>query len=72
VHHRYQRHRWQIITSVNNTGGKIAAGINNTGGKFATDINNTGGKFATSFASVVEYWELYQIMGQYQAAGTLK
>jgi hypothetical protein len=33
VHHRCQRHRWQL-----------AAGINDTGGKFATSINDTGGK----------------------------
>jgi hypothetical protein len=47
--------------SVNDTGGKIAAGIKtpaanfstnfasvvDTGGKFATGVNDTGGKFAT-------------------------
>jgi hypothetical protein len=30
---RYQRHRWQFAT-----------GINDTGGKFATDVIDTGGK----------------------------
>jgi hypothetical protein len=33
VHHRYQRHRWQIATGINDTGGKFATCINDTGGK---------------------------------------
>jgi hypothetical protein len=47
VHHRYQRHRWQIATSfasVVDTGGKFATGVNDTGGKFASGVNDTGGK----------------------------
>jgi hypothetical protein len=30
---KYQRHRWQFATGINNTGGKFAAGVNDTGGK---------------------------------------
>jgi hypothetical protein len=30
---RYQRHRWQFATVINNTGGKFANGVNDTGGK---------------------------------------
>jgi hypothetical protein len=41
---RYQRHRWQFATGINETGGKFATGINETGGKFATGVNDTGGK----------------------------
>jgi hypothetical protein len=45
--------QWQFndrpVTSVNDTGGKIAAGINDIGGKFATGINDTGGKFCHQF-----------------------
>jgi hypothetical protein len=52
-----------LITGINDTGGKIAAGINekpvanfatsftsivDTGGKFATGVINTGGKFSAS------------------------
>jgi hypothetical protein len=59
VHHRYQRHRWQIchrcqrhrrqifppvFASVVDTGGKLATGVID---KFAAGINDTGGKFAT-------------------------
>jgi hypothetical protein len=31
--HRYQRHRWQFATGINDTGGKFATGVNDTGGK---------------------------------------
>jgi hypothetical protein len=49
VHHRCQRHRWQIFppfffASVVDTGGKFATGVNDTGGKFATGVNDAGGK----------------------------
>jgi hypothetical protein len=44
---RYQRHRWQIATGINDTGGKFSTGVNDTGGKIAAGINDTGGKFAT-------------------------
>ncbi len=30
---RYQRHRWQFATGINDTGGKFATGVNDTGGK---------------------------------------
>jgi hypothetical protein len=33
VHHRCQRHPWQIAVGINDTGGKFATGINDTGGK---------------------------------------
>jgi hypothetical protein len=49
VHHQYQRHRWQIATGINDTGGKFAAGNNDTGGKFVTGINDTGGKVLNHF-----------------------
>jgi hypothetical protein len=48
--HRCQRHRRQIATGINDTGGKFATGINDTGGNFATIfpcVVDTGGKFAT-------------------------
>jgi hypothetical protein len=31
--HRCQRHRWQIATGINDTGGKFATGVKDTGGK---------------------------------------
>ncbi len=46
VHHRYQRHRWQIFHRCQRHRWQIAAGINDTGGKFATGINDNGGKFS--------------------------
>jgi hypothetical protein len=46
VQHRYQRHRWQICTSVNNTGGKFASVVNYTVGNFVTSNNDTGEKAA--------------------------
>jgi hypothetical protein len=44
VHHRCQRHRWQIAAGINDTGGKFSTGINNTGGKFAAGVNDASGK----------------------------
>jgi hypothetical protein len=54
VHHRYQRHRWQICHWCQGHRRKIVAGINNisitfasvydTGGIFAIGVNDTGGK----------------------------
>ena len=59
VHHWYQRHRWQICTGVNDTGGKIADSINHTGGKLPPVSTTPGAKFATSFACVVPYrWQI--------------
>jgi hypothetical protein len=49
VHHRCQRHRWQIAAGINDTGCKFATSFPcavDTGGKFATVVNDTGGKFA--------------------------
>jgi len=59
VHHRYQRHRWQIATTpAANLPPVSATPVANfatifpcvvvTGGKFATGVNETGGKFAAS------------------------
>jgi hypothetical protein len=31
--HRYQQHRWQFATNINDTGGKFATGVSDTGGK---------------------------------------
>ncbi len=58
VHHRCQRHRWQICHRCQ---WQIAAGINNTGGKFASGINDTGGKFCHQFPLCC--WHRWQIMG---------
>jgi hypothetical protein len=55
------------FASAVDTNGKFATGVNDTGGKFASSINDTGGKFATT--GVHDWW---QIMGQYQAAETVK
>ena len=47
VHHRYQRHRWQICRRCQRHRWQFATGLVATGGKFATGINNTrehGGK----------------------------
>ncbi len=55
VHHRYQRHRWQICHRCQRHRRQIchrykrhrwqfATGINDTGGKFAAGVNDTGGK----------------------------
>ncbi len=43
VHHRCQRHRWQICHRCQWHRWQISAGINVTGGKFATGINDTTG-----------------------------
>jgi hypothetical protein len=51
VHHRCQRHRWQICHRW-----QIAAGINDTGGKFATGINRTGCKFCHQFPLCCWHW----------------
>ncbi len=70
VHHRCQRHRWQICrrcrwhrwqiaAGINDTGGKFATGINDTGGEFATGINDTGGKFCHQFPLCC--WHRWQI-----------
>jgi hypothetical protein len=32
--HRYQRHRRQTATGINDTGGKLTTGVNDTGGKY--------------------------------------
>ncbi len=47
--HRYQRHRWQHFATsspcVVDTGGKFATGVNETGGKkFAAGVKAAGGK----------------------------
>jgi hypothetical protein len=58
--HRCQRHRRQIVTGINDTGGNLPTVsttpvanfaiifpcVVDTGGKFATGVNDTGGKFA--------------------------
>jgi hypothetical protein len=44
MHHRCQRHRWQIAAGINDTGSKFATVINDTGGKFAIGVVDTGGK----------------------------
>ncbi len=49
VHHRCQRHRWQICHRCQWHRWQIADGINDTGGKFATGINDTGGIFCHQF-----------------------
>jgi hypothetical protein len=35
---RYQRHRWQFATGINDTGGKFATGVIDTGGKFGNNL----------------------------------
>ncbi len=54
VHHRCQRHRWQICHRCQWHRWQIAAGINDTGGKFATGINDTDNNNDTSSACVVD------------------
>ncbi len=45
VHHRYQRHRWQFTTDINDTGGKFASGVYDWRFfAFATGVVDTGGK----------------------------
>ena len=60
VHHRCQRHRWQICHRCQWHRWRIAAGINDIGGKFATGINDTGGKFCPQFPLCC--WHRWQIM----------
>ncbi len=60
VHHRCQRHRWQIRHRCQWHRWQIAAGINDTGGKFATGINDTGGKFCHQFPLCS--WHRWQII----------
>ncbi len=64
VHHRCQRHRWQICHRCQWHRWQIAAGINDTGGKFATVINDTGGKFCHKFPLCC--WHRWQICHRYQ------
>ncbi len=63
VHHRCQRHRWQICRRCQWHRWQIAAGINDTGGKFATGISDTGGKFCHQFplCSCSCQWHRWQI-----------
>ncbi len=59
MHHRCQRHRWQICRRCQLHRWQIAAGINNTGSKFATVINAIGGKFFHQFPLCC--WHRWQI-----------
>ncbi len=65
VHHRCQRHRWQICHRWQWHRWQIAAGINDTGGRFATGINDTGGKFFHQFPLCCwhrrQQWRRWQI-----------
>ncbi len=54
VHHRYQRHRWQICHRGPTPAAKYPAGINDTGGKLPPISTIPGANFAPSFASVVD------------------
>jgi hypothetical protein len=42
VHHRYQRHWWQILPPFSLVL-LIATGVNDTGGNFAAGVNDTSG-----------------------------
>ncbi len=61
VHHRCQRHWWQICHRCQWPRWQIAAGINDTSGKFATGISDTGGKFCHQFPLCC--WHRWQIIG---------
>ncbi len=68
VHHRCQRHRWQICHQCQWHRWQITAGIND--GKFATGINDTGGKFCHQFPLCC--WHRWQIMGTISGCRHLK
>ncbi len=59
VHHRCQRHRWQICRRCQRHRWQIAAGINDTGGKFCHQFP-------------LCCWHRWQIMGTISGCGHLK
>ncbi len=54
VHHRYQRHRWQIAAGINDTGGKLPPVSTIPAANLPPVSVTLVANFATSFASVVD------------------